>query len=132
MANQTMTLDIPSAVFTRLQKRAEQAKRSVEDETLDLLAATVSTDDLQQTLASLPLLDDTSIERAARSGLAAEISSELESLHLKQQREGLTDAESRRSAELVRAYERAMLLRATAAVVMKQRGLDVSQLIAQP
>lgn len=134
MPSQSVTLDIPSGLYTRLQKRAEQAKRSVEDETLQLLSATVSSDDssddLQQLLASLPLLDDAALERVARSRLAVELSSEVESLHLKQQREGLTEAESQRCVELIRAYERSMLIRASGAALLKQRGIDVSSLVA--
>ena len=136
MPNQSMTLDIPSGLYTRLQKRAELAKRSVEDETLQLLAATVPSDDLsadlQQALASLQLLDDVGLERAARSRLIVDLSAELESLHFKQEREGLTESEAQRCAELVRAYERSMLLRAQAAAVLKKRGNDISSLAKQP
>jgi plasmid stability protein len=136
MSSQIVTLDIPSGLFTRLQKRAKQAKRSVEDETLELLSATVSadgpSDESQQALDSLQLLDDASVERAARSQLASELSAELESLHFKQQREGLTEGESQRCAELLRAYERAMLIRASAAALLRQRGLDIPNFAAQP
>jgi hypothetical protein len=37
----------------------------------------------------------------------------------------LTDLESARCAELVRAYEQSMLVRAHAAALLKRRGVDV-------
>ncbi len=83
MSSQTMNLDIPSGLYTRLQKRAEHANRSVEDETLQLLAATVASDDpladWEQTLASLQLLDNAAVEQAARPKPASrQMSAELE------------------------------------------------------
>ena len=131
---QTVTLEVPNGLYVHIKKRAEHANRSVEDEVLDVLAATVSTPetDHRETIAALELLDTPALERAARSHLLAEFAAELESLHLKQQREPLTAAESKRAAELIHAYEQAMLIRAHAAVLLKERGMDVSHLVAQP
>ncbi|MCE9531574.1 MAG: hypothetical protein K8T89_10700 [Planctomycetes bacterium] len=132
---QTLTVEIPSGLYSRLQKRAEQAQHSVESEMLELLAAQVhATNELpaefEKALAALELLDNVALERAAKSHLSAELAAELEALNLKQQREGLVEAESERSAELIRAYERAMLIRAEAAASLKRRGMDVSKLLA--
>jgi plasmid stability protein len=134
MTNQTLTLEIPSGLYTQLKRRAENANRSVEDETLELLAGSVSATEelpaeLQQAIASLEFLDDEALGRAARSRLAVELAEELETLHFKQQREGLTTLESQRCNELVQAYERAMLVRAHAAVLLKRRGIDISVLV---
>jgi hypothetical protein len=52
----------------------------------------------------------------------------MENLHLKRQREGLTEVEAQSLVGLVRQYERAMLVRAQATVLLKQRGHDVSEL----
>ena len=52
----------------------------------------------------------------------------LEKLHRKRQREGLTRDEGIALSELVRKYERAMLIRAQAAALLKRRGYDVSKL----
>jgi hypothetical protein len=51
----------------------------------------------------------------------------MEDLHLKRQREGLTDAEAKTLDGLVRQYERTMLVRAQAAALLKARGHDVSR-----
>ena len=134
---QTLTVELPSGLYVHIKKRAEGASRSVEDEVLELLAATVpmaeqADSDLREAISSLELLDNADMERAARSHLLAEFAAELETLHLKQQREPLTDGELKRCAELVRAYERSMLIRAHAAALLKKRGVDVSLLVAQP
>src|SRR5262245_57658278 len=134
MTSQTLTLQVPEVLYSRLKQRAEQAQRTVEAETLELLAATVPAAeelpaDLQQALAPLALLDDEALQHAARSRLGAEAAAELEALHLKQQREGLTEAEAQRRGDLVRQYERAMLVRAQALALLRQRGHDVSCLL---
>ncbi len=135
MAQQMVMLNMPDELYRRLRRRAEQAHRSVEDEVLELVATAIPVDDevpadLLEALAPLPSLSDAALWRVARSLLPAEVSAELEALHLKRQRETLTAAEAERVAELVRQYDRTMLLRAEAALLLKQRGHDVSELAA--
>jgi hypothetical protein len=88
--------------------------------------------DLAEAIAPLSLLDDESLWRAARSALAPEKVALLEELHDKRRREGLTEAEAQTVAGLLKEYERAMLMRAEAAAILKQRGHDISQLLARP
>ena len=135
MTNQTLTLQVPAVLYSRLKQRADQAQRSVDAETLELLAATVPAVEalpanLQEALTSLALLDDEALRRAADSRLGNEAVAELEALHFKQQRQGLTDAEMQRRGELIQQYERAMLVRAQATALLRQRGHDVSTLLA--
>jgi plasmid stability protein len=137
MTTQTVTLDLPGTLYNRLKQRAECSHRTIEDELLDVLAAAVPAADelpadLAEALSPLQVLDDEALWRAARSHFAAEAASQLETLHLKQQRAGLTEAEDQTRAVLMRQYERAMLVRAQAAALLKQRGYDVAALIAQP
>jgi plasmid stability protein len=137
MSNHVVTLNLPGALYDRAKRRAEKANRPVEAELLDVLTAALpATDDLPPDLAAaigpLPQLDDDSLWRAARSGLASEVAAHLEALHDKQQREGLSDAEAQTVANLISQYERAMLVRARAAALLKQRGHDVSQLLTHP
>lgn len=83
--------------------------------------------DLEDALAQLSLLDDEALWRAARTTFAADAARQLEELHLKRQRERLTEHEAQAAAALVQQYERAMLVRAqAAALLLKQRGHDVS------
>jgi hypothetical protein len=137
MTVQPLTLNIPQPLYHRLKERAEQTHRTVEDETLDVLASAVPVADqlpadLVEAVSPLALLDDQAVWRAARSGLAAEAAARLEDLHLKRQREGLTETESQTVAALVRQYEWAMLVRAQAAALLHQRGHDVSALVTAP
>lgn len=105
----------------------------MEAELLEVVASAVPVaDDLPQDLAEalspLELLDDTALWRAARNRLPAATAEHLENLHLKRQREGLTEDETQILASLVRQYERVMLVRAQNAVLLKRRGFDVSEL----
>jgi plasmid stability protein len=133
----TLTISLPEPLYERLRDRAQRSGRSIEAEATDVLAATVAdaeplTTELEEELASLALLDDESLWRAARNRLAAETVERLESLHFKAQDEGLTDTEAQEAATLTRRYERGVLVRAEAAYLLKQRGHDVEGLLKQP
>ena len=133
MAIQPVTLNLPSALYNRLKRRADQTHRTVEAELLEVVATAVPvTDeipaDLEEAISPLSLLDDDALWQAARSHLPQEAADQLESLHLKRQREGLAETESQTLAGLVRQYERAMLVRSQSAALLKQRGHDVSNL----
>src|SRR3972149_553243 len=135
MTVQSITVNLPSALYNRPKRRAEQTRRTVEAELLEVVATAVPIadelpPDLAEAISPLALLDDEALWRAAPSHLPAEAASQMEELHLKRQREGLSEAEQQTLAGLVRQYERAMLVRAQAAALLKQRGYDVSELIA--
>jgi plasmid stability protein len=134
MATQSVTIRLPEPVYEQLRKRAEDARRSVEDELLDVLATALPLDeqlapDLVAAMGALEALDDAELWRAAESRLAPHEAERFEELCSKQQREGLTDAEPEEAASLARRYERAMLVRGQAAALLRQRGHDVSRLL---
>jgi len=135
MTVETMTLSLPSSLYNRLKQRADQARRTVEAELLEAVATNVSADDelpadLAEAVASLRFLDDAALWRAAQSRLPIEDATQIEDLHLKRQFEGLTPNETQVLATLMRRYEQTMLVRAHATLLLKQRGHDVSQLVA--
>jgi uncharacterized protein with von Willebrand factor type A (vWA) domain len=130
MSTNTLTLHIPGPLYDHLKQLAAQTHRSVEEETLEALATAVPqgpslSAELQEALASLVEQDDEALVEAARSHLPSDVSSELQSLHHKRQREGLSAGEAARLADLVQQYERQMLVRAQAAALLKARGRDV-------
>jgi plasmid stability protein len=134
---QDITISLPDVLYQKLKARAEQTQRSVEAEALDALVASVPVvdelpADLEASLAQLRLLDDKALWRAARTTFAADAARQLEDFHLKRQREGLTEHETQAAAALLQQYERAMLVRAQAAALLKQRGHDVSVLLHEP
>jgi plasmid stability protein len=130
MPVQTMTLEVPEEIYHRLEQRAQKTKRTVEAEVLDVLAAAVPASDqlsadLTEAISSLVLLDDEALWRAARSRLSVEVSEQLEELRLRQNIDGLTEAERQCLSNLTGQYERNMLIRAQAAALLHQRGRDV-------
>lgn len=134
MATQSVTIQLPGPLYQQLRRRAEQSRRSVEDEVLEALAVAVPESDelppeLAEAISALALLDDDSLRLAARSHFSTESAEQLESLHEKRRTEGLTPEEERHVALLVRQYERAMLVRAHAARLLHERGHDVSHLL---
>ncbi len=137
MSTQTLTLHLPDSLYTRLQQRAQQFNRSLEAELLELLNTAVPADEslpdsLAEDVARLEGMDDAKLRQAARSKLSVNEATQLEALHLKRQSEGLTESESTKLAELIGQYERTMVIRACAAVILKQRGHDLSGLAATP
>ncbi len=136
MTIQAVTLHLPSSLYERLKRRAEQADRTVEAELLDVVTTAVPTEDLlpaylEEAVAPLAMLDDAALWRAARSHLPKKTSAQIERLHLKRQREGLTNTETESLVNDMRQYERTLLVRARAAALLKQRGHDVSELLAE-
>jgi len=134
MSIQDVTLRLPEPLFQRLKQRADQARHSVEDELLDVLAMAVPVvdelpPDLAEAVSSLATLDDESLWQAARNRMPVDAAEQLEQLHFKRQREGLTAAEVDEAAALLHRHERVMLVRARAAAMLKQRGHDVSVLL---
>ena len=85
--------------------------------------------DLIETVQALEKLDDGELWRLARTAMSLEASQELEALHFKQQDEGLSPEEDATRAKLIQEYERVMLTRAKAAVLLKDRGHDISGIL---
>ncbi len=135
MAVHSLTLSLPGSLYERLIRRAERTHRPVEVELLEVVATGMSLDEdlpaeLAQAVSALHLLDDAALWRAAQSPLPKEVASKIEGLHLKRQFEGLTANEMQVLSTLMRRYEQTVLVRAQAALLLKQRGHDVSQLVA--
>jgi hypothetical protein len=128
---QPVTLSIPEALYEKLLQRAEQTQRTVADELLDLVVASLPAEDdldadLTRSVSQLATLGDAALLQAARATMPADAAEELERLHLKRQREGLAEDEAAAAAALTRQYERVMLLRAEAAALLAERGHDLA------
>jgi hypothetical protein len=134
MATQSLTVQLPDRLYSQLEERASQSNRTLEAELIEVLATAIPVEaelpsDIDKEIAQLERLDDASLWQAARESLTAETSARLEQMHLKQRREGLSETEARALAEMIRRYERTMLVRAEAAALLKSRGHDVSKLV---
>jgi hypothetical protein len=133
MIARSVTLNLPQLVYERFQRRAEKTARTIEAELLDVVAAApVVNDDLpaklEEELAALALLNDDSLWLAARSRMAETSAELMTELNYKQQREGLNKAELASLNHLGREYDRYLLIRAEAAVLLKRRGVNISEL----
>ena len=71
-------------------------------------------------------LNDAALWKAARSTLSGDQRLQLEALHDKQQRAGLTQDEQAQEQALVRLYRETLLVRAQAVALLQQRGYDVA------
>lgn len=136
MTVQDVVVRLPQPLYEQLQARAARRQRTVADEVLDVLTgATPATEqlpeDLEHVIAQLVHVDDAALWQVARSRMPTDAAKRLEALNLKRQREGLDAAEQQESDLLVRQYERSMLVRAQAAVLLKQRGHEISSLLVR-
>lgn len=137
MSAHAITIRLPETLYERFRRRAEWSHRSLETEILDAVACAASSagefpPELIETLEALAGLDDTELWRLAGEAMSRDASQELEALHSKQRDEGLSRDEEATRAALLDEYERAMLIRAQAAKLLKDRGHDVSGILASP
>jgi hypothetical protein len=73
------------------------------------------------------VIDDAALQQVALSTMPAAQQARLEALHFKLQQHGALTAEEQAEEEaLVALYRETILIRAQAAVLLKQRGYDVS------
>ncbi len=136
MSAQAVTLHLPMSLYDLLWQRAQMTRRSLEAEILDVVTSVVHPDDdlppdLREIIAPLQELDDEALRRAAMDRFPEEAAARFAELNSKQQREGLTEEETRALDGLRHGYERVMVIRAEAAALLKERGHDVSRLIAR-
>ncbi|MCP4658722.1 MAG: hypothetical protein GY856_25200, partial [bacterium] len=137
MTAHSITLQLPVSLYHRYKQRAEQTHRTLEAELLE--AVTIAAPEaehlprvLAEAVSGLEALDEDALLGAARGTFPPEAGARLEALHIKRQAEGLTEEEEEATERLVRQYERAMLVRAHALKLLKERGHDVSELLAAP
>lgn len=135
MSEQNVTLSLPAELYDHLKRRAEAVGRSLDDEIVESLRATLPKPGvlpayLTEAITPLSFLSDDELWHAARSRLPDEDATELERLNEKDDVGGLSDEERQSRAWLPRRYERAVLVRAKAAELLHKRGHDVSVLRA--
>jgi hypothetical protein len=135
MPAHAITLHLPETLYKRFRQRAEWSHRSLETEILDAVASGASVEaelspELIETVEAIEMLGDDELWRLARETMSPEASRKLESLHFKQRSEGLSEVEDTIRGKLIEEYERSMLIRAQAAKLLKERGHDISGLLA--
>lgn len=134
MPTRSVTVDLPGEMYERLQHDADRAQRPLEAELLDVILSALrrqdeAPDELVSPLDQLRLLDNQTLMDMAQNHLSTEESAQLEALNLKQQREGLSLHERQWRDELLDQYERTILVRAEAAGLLQERGVEVATIV---
>ncbi len=135
MAARAVTLHLPGPLFEKIERRAQEAHRSIEAELLEVVSTAVPaaeelSPDLTTEISALRFLDDAALWQAARTRLPLSESERMEELHRIDRRTGLSKAEAKELADLERQYEKVLLVRSHAAQLLAQRGHDIRGLIS--
>ncbi len=135
MTVQSVTVQLPTRLYNRLKRRADQAHRSIEAEVVEAVAGALPADEdlspeLSKAMAQIAASDDETLWQAAKAQFPKEKSVLLESLHLRRQAGDWNDAKARQAAALAAELEQFMFLRAHAMSLLMQRGHDLSALAA--
>jgi hypothetical protein len=133
MALQTVTVHLPEMLYRQVARRAQRMRRSVEDELVEVVSTAMPTmealpSDIVDDLEQLTYLTDAEMGEAARTTLPRQSSERMQALVLKRQGASLTAVEERELKRLTHLADRTMLVRAQAAVLLKERGHDIESL----
>jgi hypothetical protein len=131
MASQSITVELPDTVYAQIKQAAQRTGRPIDQvlvEALTVVAPVIDTapESLKSALAHLAYLNDAALWQASRATVPKEHRERLEELHLLQQRRPLTGAERSEEQALLQLYRETLLVRAQAAVLLRQRGYDVA------
>ncbi|MBI4674789.1 MAG: hypothetical protein HY741_24350 [Chloroflexi bacterium] len=133
MSAQTIQLDLPETVYQQIQRAAAKAHRPFNDVLVEAVSAVAPVMEMppssfRNALAQMAYLNDAALWQAARATMAPSQRERLEELHDQFQRAGLAAQERQEEQQLLALYRETILVRAQAAVLLKQRGYDVSNL----
>jgi hypothetical protein len=133
MIGQEVTLTLPEAIYQQIKRAADKARRPVDEvlvEAVSAVAPVIDTSSLQTraALAQMAYLNDATLWQCSRTTMPADQRERLETLHLEQQSRTLSAEERAEEQALLKLYQETLLVRAHAAVLLKQRGYSVSDL----
>jgi hypothetical protein len=137
-ASHSMTVAVPLETYEPFRQQSERAHQSVEEAVVQAMQAALATTgastagERQAMLAALEALDTAALWQIVNRGAETEDVLLLVALNEKRQRQGLTEVEEAAVQALIRQHDRAVLLRAKALAVLRQRGEDVGGLVASP
>jgi hypothetical protein len=131
MPGHVVTITLPEAIYEQIRQAAERSHRPVGDVLAEAVAAAAPVMDappgsLRSALAHLAYLNDAALWQVARTTIPAEQRERLASLHDMQQREPLTAEEQAEEQALLALYRETLLVRGQAAILLRQRGYDIS------
>lgn len=134
MNPQVITITLSEQTYQRVQKRANQRNRSIEDELEHVVEAAMGEEtllaEIDREVEQLAFLDNDHLWRAARQTVPVDKSDQVHKLLQKYKEEGLTENEEDELNQLQRFEHHIMLIRAEAAALLQERGFDISSLRA--
>ncbi len=131
MSTESVTLQLPVNLYRRVQSVARTMKRPLETFLLDAVTTALPLlNDLPASLANdvsnFALLNDAALWREARRTWSASEQEQLDELLYRKEAGDLDKKGQRTLDHLLAEYDRLMLTRAQAALLLKQRGYDVT------
>jgi hypothetical protein len=134
---QTITISLPEGVYERIKRQSQQNRRTVGDEVVAAVLETLPNDeqlpgDIEQELAQLDTLTVEDLWAAARLTAPPDKEGQMQALLDRQDMEGLTPSEQQEARLLAHFFNRIMLIRAKAAVLLQERGQDIDVLRKRP
>jgi len=124
---------LPTPIYSRVERQSQLMQRSIAEELIAVVTEywqkEVLADDIEQALAQLDLLTDSELWQSAQIAVSSENTESMQELVEKQQRDGLTASENQQAQLLSHLFNRIMLVRAKAAILLKRRGYDISPII---
>ena len=128
-----LVIDLPPLAYAQLEAMATAQQRTVADVASDLILAELPImpalpDDVEQELAAFDRLSEDVLRLLANSTLSAQEQAELAQLNEEAQGDGLQPGEAERRERLLALYDRTLVRRAQAALVLRRRGQTQSPL----
>ena len=126
-----VTVDLPDSLVQELETKARRERRSISEMVRDLVlqswhATPALPENVEAELAAFTNLSDDALWILARSTLSKAEQEELARLNHEAKRRDLTEDEETRRQTLLDAYDRMMVRRAQAALLLKSRGYDLT------
>lgn len=131
----TMMLEVPEPVFRRLQHIAEITHRSIQDVLVSTVNMALPSEadlpaEVADELAAMSMFNDDALWAAVESSLSSSQQRRIRQLNETADTRSLTHAEEKELAQLLDAYDRAVLRRARALALLAHRGYDIAPLTA--
>jgi len=126
-----ITLSLSDTIYEQIRQAAEKAQRPLSDVLREAVAGLASLAGVapgrgKDALTQMAYLNDAALWQAARATMAPDQRARMEELHDRKREHGLGMEEAAEEEALLALYRETLLVRAQAAVLLKQRGYDVS------
>jgi predicted DNA-binding protein len=133
LAWKEITFRLPESIYERIRLAAERLRRPVDDVIAEAVSAAApalenTAEPLRRSLSQMAYLNDAALWQAARATMPKELRERLSDLHDKQKQTALSAAEVSEEQSLLSLYRETVLVRAQAAVLLKQRGYDIADM----